>query len=184
MLFFAIALLVSAAAAFEDWRSGEISNVLTLGALALAPLLHLGRTVQLGGGTSDGLLSGGMSLLGALGCGVVPYLLFVKGGARGGDVKLCAALGAILKPVIGIEAVFYGFLAAALIAPARLAYEGKLFRTLKSSFFLLVNPLLPKERRVVLDPSAMTWVRMGPAFLVGVVITTALHYPDIMGSRR
>lgn len=179
MLFFAIALLVSGVAALEDWRSGEISNWLTLGALAIAPLLHLGRTLQLSAAMSDALLAAGMSILGALACGVVPYLLFLKGGARGGDVKLCAALGAVLKPVIGIEAVFYGFLAAALIAPARLAYEGKLLRTLKSSFFLLVNPMLPKDRRVVLDPEAMTWVRMGPAFFLGVIVTTAVHYGDL-----
>jgi prepilin peptidase CpaA len=178
MLFFAVAVLVSAAAALEDWRSGRISNVLTLGALALAPLVHFGRTIQLGGSLPDGLLSGGMSILGALACGVAPYVLFVKGGARGGDVKLCAALGAILKPIVGIEAVFYGFLAAALIAPARLAYEGKLLRTLKSSFALLINPLLPKARRVTVDPEAMTWVRMGPAFFLGVVVTTGIHYAE------
>ena len=178
MLFFAIAIAVSAIAALEDSRTGLISNWLTLGALALAPFVHVGRTLQLGAGMEDALLSGGMSLLGGLACGVVPYVLFLKGGARGGDVKLCAALGAILKPVVGIEAVFYGFLAAALIAPAKLAYEGKLLATLRSSFYLLVNPLLPATRRVPQDPSTMTWVRMGPAFSLGTLITTATHYWD------
>lgn len=179
MLFFALAVLVSAIAAFTDWRTGQIPNALTLGVLAIAPFLHLGRTVQLGGAADEALLAAGMSVLGALACGVVPYILFVKGGARGGDVKLCAALGAVLKPVIGIEVVFYGFLAAALIAPARLAYEGKLLRTLKSSFYLLMNPILPKERRVVLDPAEMTWVRMGPAFFLGMLVTTAIHYSEL-----
>jgi prepilin peptidase CpaA len=177
--FFAVALAISAIAAAEDWRRGEISNLLTLGALALAPLLHALRALQLGGGATDALLSGGMSLLGALGCGLAPYLLFLKGGARGGDVKLCAALGAVLKPVIGIEAVFYGFLAAALIAPVRLAYEGKLLGTLKSALFLLLNPVLPKKRRMAIEPEAMTWIRMGPAFLAGVVVTAALHVPEM-----
>lgn len=184
MPFYAIAVLISALAALQDWRRGEISNRLTLGTLAAAPLLHFARTMQLGGRFQDGLMSLGLSLLGGLACGIVPYVLFVVGGARGGDVKLCAAVGAVLKPVIGIEAVFYGFLAAALIAPARLAYEGRLFRTLRGSLFILVNPLLPKERRVVLDPEAMTWIKMGPAFFVGVLVTTALHVGDFHASGK
>lgn len=177
--FFAFAFLLCAAAAFTDARKGEIPNVLTLGSLAAAPLLHASRALMHGRSAADAGLSLGMSLLGILACGVVPYLLFVKGGARGGDVKLCAALGAILKPVIGIEVVFYGFLVAALAAPVRLAYEGKLLRTLKSSFFLLLNPILPKERRVALDPEAMTWIRMGPAFFVGLLVTIAMHLEEL-----
>jgi prepilin peptidase CpaA len=179
MLFFGVALIVSAIAAYEDSRRGEISNVLTLGTLALAPLLHVGRAIQHGESLAVAGLSGSVSILGALGCGIVPYVLFVKGGARGGDVKLCAALGAVLKPFIGIEVVFFGFLVAAILAPARLAYEGRLLSSLKSSLYLLVNPMLPKSRRVEIDPSGLTWVRMGPSFLIGMIVVTLLHWPEL-----
>lgn len=179
IFFFTVALVVSAIAAFEDKRRGEIPNLLTLGTLAIAPVVHFARSLQAGGATDAAALSAGMSLLGAFACGIVPYLLFVKGGARGGDVKLCAAVGALLKPVFGIEFVFYGFLVAAIFAPARLAYEGKLFSTLKTSFFILANPMLPKSRRAVVDPDAMTWIKMGPAFFVGMVVTTLLHLGEM-----
>lgn len=179
VFFFTVALLVSAVAAFEDHRRGEIPNLLTLGTFALAPALHFARGLHAGTGVEAAALSAGISLLGGFACGLVPYLLFVKGGARGGDVKLCAAFGALLKPVFGIEVVFYGFLAAAVLAPARLAYEGKLFSTLRTSFFLLANPMLPKSRRADVDPEAMTWIKMGPAFLVGMIITTLLHLSEM-----
>jgi hypothetical protein len=39
----------------------------------------------------------------------------------------------------------YGFFAAALIAPARLAYEGKLIATVKNASTILVNMFMPKS---------------------------------------
>jgi prepilin peptidase CpaA len=83
-------------------------------------------------------------------------------------VKLLAAIGALLQWRAGIEAEFYAFLAAAIIAPARLAYEGKLLKVLGNSLALVVNPFRPKERRRQITPEMMTSVRFGPAIFVGV----------------
>ena len=70
----------------------------------------------------------------------------------------------------------YGFFAAALIAPVGLAYEGKLFRTLKNALYLSVNPLLSKSRRHEVQPEVMSWFRMGPAVLLGMAFTAYLHW--------
>jgi prepilin peptidase CpaA len=103
-------------------------------------------------------------------------MLYSKDAIGGGDVKLFAALGALCRPMIGVEAEMYGFFAAALIAPARLAYDGKLFRTLKNAALLMVNPFLPKDKKHAIEQEMMTWFRMGPAIFVGMVITAFLHW--------
>src|SRR5262245_30441442 len=89
------ALLIAAVAAVTDFRRGEIPNWLTLPPLAVAPAAY-------------GILHGPWGALGAIAAatvaGLVPYLLFRRGAAGGGDVKLFAALGATAGLSIGIEA--------------------------------------------------------------------------------
>jgi prepilin peptidase CpaA len=101
--------------------------------------------------------------------------MYWKGGMGGGDLKLFAALGALCQPMIGIEAEMYAFVAAALIAPARLAYEGRLFAVLKNSFALLLNPLRSAKNKRVVPPEMMTWFRLGPAVFVGMLATLVVH---------
>jgi prepilin peptidase CpaA len=103
-------------------------------------------------------------------------LLYAVGGGRGGDVKLLAAVGAICRTTIGIEAVFYAFLIAAIYAQARLAYEGKLLRTLGNTVAIVVNPFLPKARRRKLSKEAMTWTRLGPSVFAGTVVAVLLNW--------
>ncbi len=193
--FLAVATVVAIAGAWFDWRSGrrvgevppeeggavgegmegEIPNALTLGVLAVAPLGHFvwGYSV---GGFRAGLEWAGFSVSGALLCGFVPLMLWRSGAMGGGDVKLLAAIGAVMRPLVGIEAEFYAFAAAALIAPARLAWEGKLLRTLGNTLALVVNPLLPKAKRKEISRETMTWFRFGPAIALGTLIAALLHW--------
>src|SRR5262249_55657192 len=97
-------------------------------------------------------------------------------GMGGGDVKLFAAQGALCGSMIGIEAEFYAFLAAALFAPAWLLWQGKLWSTMKNSVALLINPLLPKEKRRELSPEQMTWLRFGPPICVGMIGATYMQW--------
>ncbi|MBI5537778.1 MAG: prepilin peptidase [Deltaproteobacteria bacterium] len=173
--FLIAAMAVTAAAAWYDWRKGEIPDWVTLGPLAAGLVAH----AVLGGmthGARGAFWSVIGSLLGAIACGLVPVFLWWKGAIGGGDVKLLVAIGALLGHSLGIEAELYGFIAAALYAPARLAYEGKLLRTLGNTFSLAFNPVLPKAKRREVSPEMMTWLRFGPPMFVGMCVTVLLNW--------
>ena len=173
---FLVAIVVAAIGAVLDWRKGEIPNWLTLPVLLAAPLLHVIR-FKLAKETMDAsLYEGAYSFGGAALAAVVPLLLFRQSALGGGDVKLFVALGAILQPRFGVEAQMYGFFAGAILAPARLAYDGKLIQAIKNSLAILSNFFLPKPRQRAVDASALTWFRLGPAIFLGVVLTAYMHW--------
>jgi len=173
---FFVAIAVAGVGAFLDWRKGEIPNWLTLPALALAPVIHAGRYLIAKETMETALYEGAHSIGGAALCAVVPLLLFRQSAIGGGDVKLFVALGALLQPVLGVEAQMYGFFAGAILAPARLAYEGKLLSTIKNSFAIGANFFLPKTRQRSVDAATLSWFRLGPAIFIGVALTAYLHW--------
>ncbi len=173
--FLGFAVVVSAIGAFCDWRTGHIPNLVTLVPLLLAPIAHALFFI-LSGRAGQALEAGGFSVAGALVCAAVPLLLHRAGAIGGGDVKLMAALGAICRPLIGVEAQFYAFIAAALYAPARLAYDGKLLRVMGNTLAIAANPFLPKERRREITPEMLTTLRFGPAIFVGTSCAALLHW--------
>ena len=173
---FVVAIAVALACAAADWRKGEIPNWLTMPAIVIGPFLHMGRYLAVKEGTETALYEGAYSLGGAALCAVVPLLLFRQSAIGGGDVKLFVALGALLQPILGVEAQMYGFFAGAILAPARLAYEGKLVSTIKNSFTIGANFFLPKARQRTVDSAALSWFRLGPAIFIGVLLTTYLHW--------
>ena len=173
--FLLAAVAITAIAAAYDWRKGEIPNWVTLGPLALGLTAH-GIVGALSHGSAGALSSVLLALLGAIACGLVPVLLWWKGAIGGGDVKLLIAVGALLGPMLGIEAELFGFIAAAIYAPARLAYEGKLLRTLGNTAALALNPVLPKTKRREVAPEMMTWLRFGPPMFVGMCVTVVLNW--------
>lgn len=174
--FLAFAVLVTAIAAWFDWRTGEIPDWVSLGPLVVAPIAHFAVYVATGH-SQEAIQAAGFSVLGAAACALVPMALFRAGAIGGGDVKLLAAIGAICRPMVGIEAEFYGILAAAIIiAPARLAYEGKLLRVLGNTVSLALNPFRPKDKRKELTPEMMTQMRFGPAIFVGTCIAAVLNW--------
>lgn len=165
-LFLPIAmLLVAAAAAATDARTGLIPNLITLPALFAALLLHF---ILQGAG---GLL---FSLAGALACGLIPYLLFRAGSMGGGDVKLLAALGAIGGPQIGLEVEVLGMAIAALYAVAVLAVRGGLGRMLLGSLWLTLNIFLPARMRRPIPTTQMMSLRLGVPLFLGTVASVIL----------
>lgn len=174
MGFLVAAALVALIAAIVDLKTGEIPQWLTLGGIGAGALGHLIYAIVRN--DPQPLAEFGYSLLGALLCSIVPLVLYRQDAIGGGDVKLLAALGAILQPRIGFEAEVYSFFAAGLLAPARLAYEGKLFRTLKNTALLAVNPVLPKKRRRKIEPTLLTWFRFGPAIFIGTALVTYMYW--------
>lgn len=174
--FLALAIAVSAVGAWFDWRTGNIPNWVTLAPLGIAPLVHFTVTFIQAGSFAPALQAAGTSVLGAVACAVVPLLLYRSDAMGGGDVKLLAAVGAIMQPLAGVEAEFYAFAAAALFAPARLAYEGKLMRVIGNTVALAVNPFLPKHRRRQISPDMLTRLRFGPAIFVGTSCAALTHW--------
>ncbi len=174
--FLLAATLVAALAAWFDWRTGEMPNWLTLGPLLAAPVAH-GVAASIAAHTFEaGAQAAGFSVLGAAVCAAIPLALYRASAIGGGDVKLFAALGAILRTLIGVEAQFYACIAACVLAFGRLAYEGKLFRVLGNTVMLVVNPFLPRSRRREITPEMMTWARFGPAIFLGTAAAAALHW--------
>ena len=173
---FIVAIAVAAIAAVLDWRKGEIPNWLTLPMILAAPVFHMVRYKLAKETMESASYEAAYSLGGAALSAVVPLLLFRQSAIGGGDVKLFIALGAILQPVLGVESQMYGFFAGAILAPARLAYDGKLIATLKNSIVILSNLFLPKTKQRSVDATALTWFRLGPAIFIGVALTAYIHW--------
>jgi prepilin peptidase CpaA len=160
----ALAVLVAAVAAYTDFRTGRIPNWLTYGGTAAGVAL---RTFQVQP-HAQGTLS---SLLGMLVCGLVPVLIWRKDAMGGGDVKQFIALGAILGPFHGIEAQFYAYVAGSFLAMARLAWHGKLLGVLANSFFLAINPVMPKAWRREIRPEMLHQFRVGGSIFAGTCVS-------------
>jgi prepilin peptidase CpaA len=173
---FIVAMAVAAVAGWLDWRKGEIPNWLTLPAIGAAPLLHIARISMAKEPMETALSEGAISIGGAIVCAIVPMVLYRQNAIGGGDVKLFVAIGALLQPLVGIEAQMYGFFAGAILAPARLAYEGKLFSTMKNALVIGANLFLPAAKQRSVDAAVLSWFRLGPAIAVGVALACYLHW--------
>ena len=170
------ALLVAAAAAAFDWRRRQIPNWLTLGTLAMAPIAHaLFALLAQVRGRDSALGAAEASLLGAALCAVVPVVLWRFHAIGGGDVKLVAAIGAVAGPAFGIEAIFYSCVFATGFVTVALSWNGTLLRSLGSGLAQVVNPFLPKGRRIPVRHELIESFRFGPAVCAGVAFASLLH---------
>jgi prepilin peptidase CpaA len=124
-----------------DLRSMRIPNKLTYPAAVGGLALHLAASIQ---NPQLPWWSGlGESLAGlALGFFVL-FVGFLFGGIGGGDVKACAALGAL----VGLSTTAYGLLYMGLIGGAIalsiMIWKGKLFRSLGNMSRFFVTALIP-----------------------------------------
>jgi prepilin peptidase CpaA len=183
IVLFGLALFTLTAGAI-DYRTGHIPNRLVAYGAALGVCLHF--AVHVGLLRAPGqpwleLLAGAAAnvVMGVLACSAVPLLLYRAKAIGGGDVKLLAGVGAWAGPVLGLEVELYAFVAAAIYAPARLAYQGQLLRLLGNSALLLTNPFLPKARRRELPASLLTELRFGPAVFVGTLLVALLRWSSV-----
>lgn len=163
------------AAVIDLWR-GTIPNALTYPLLLAAPLLHFGLAWAKGESAGAAFGALGMSLAGLALCSAVPLFMWWKGAIGGGDVKLFAAIGALFGPSIGFEAQLYVLILAALLAPAKLAYDGSLGRALRNMGSLLLNVVRKKQARSTLEPVLASWFRLGPCFALSCALELLLHW--------
>ena len=166
-LAFGLALLIAGTGAITDYRTGHIPNWLTLPPLVIGPLAY---------GVVFGVEAVFAVLVGILVCGVVPLLMFRLGGMAGGDVKLFAAIAAIVGPNVGLEGEFLAFVVAGIYSLGRLTWDGKLLRTLGNTMALGVNPLLPRRMRRTVTPELRETLRLGGAIFAGLLISVLGHF--------
>ncbi|MBS2015306.1 MAG: prepilin peptidase [Deltaproteobacteria bacterium] len=143
---------IGAASAVSDLATRRIPNVLTLGGIALGVAMH--GAMGLVDGPLAALRGAAVALLGALLCGILPGIGFWRGEMGGGDVKLFAAIGALLGPARGFDAQAITFVVVlAVLWPWRIATSGAAKRWLAS----LVRRGEPRVdvpvARVVLGPA-------------------------------
>lgn len=144
-----VALALAAAAAFTDWRTGLIPNRLTVPPLALAPVIYF---------FLGGVPAAVASVLGAVLCGAVPYVLFRRDAIGGGDVKLLAALGAFLGPSGALLSGLVGIALGGVLAFAMALAGGfgrQVVANLGASITTLTAPLAPRRARAHVVPLAV-----------------------------
>ena len=160
------ALVGASIAAYTDWRTGLIANRLTLGALAIGLLLAL---------ISNGPMGLGFALAGALVAALVPLGLFRVGAMGGGDVKLFAALGALLGVPAALEVQGLAFGIGAVQGIALWIARGQL----RAGLWSTATVLLPGRRSGQVDSRGMaatpTEIRFAPAIALATWIVVGLR---------
>lgn len=175
-----VSALVVLAAVVSDVATRRIPHVITLGGLASGLAIHAAAgAVSAGfGGALRGL---GLALLGAALCSILPVLSWRRGEMGGGDVKLFAALGALLGPTLGFDVQAKTFALAFLILfPYRLVRHGALRAALANVVIGLRNAVRAKAARVpyvesVKLPPVVLAPTIGVAFAISMVLSGALR---------
>ncbi len=117
----AVAIAVAGAAVWFDWRERRIPN----------RLVAVGMAAGLGLGLVTGGLRGlGASAAGLIVGGAILFVPFALGWVGAGDVKLLAAVGAILGPRGAALSMLYGAVAGGIMSAAVLMRRRRLGLTL------------------------------------------------------
>lgn len=147
----AAAVAIGGAAAVSDLATRRIPNVLTLGGVALGVVMH--AAMGLVDGPMAALRAASVALFGAVACAILPGLGFWRGEMGGGDVKLFAALGALLGPAVGFDAQAFTFVVVLVVLwPWRIATSGAATRWLSGVLRRGERADVPVAR-VVLGPA-------------------------------
>jgi prepilin peptidase CpaA len=167
-----ISLIVLIIAAATDIRKGLIYNWLTF------PAILVGLFLALWQGGLSGL---GLSFLGILVGGGVLTLLFVSGAMGAGDVKLMAALGALMGPTFVGETLIMAIIIGGIAGVCDIALQGKLlsfFRWFGKSLVSFIKPIFVKGmvRNMPKSPGFG-----GAPFAVCILFgAIAAHYYDVL----
>jgi Flp pilus assembly protein protease CpaA len=163
MVFWIMALLVTAIAAFTDALTGRIPNSLTLTTAVVA----------LGTEAVMGVAVLALGLLGGLTCSAVPLLLYrcSKNAIGGGDIKLFVVLGVLLGPASGLETQLIAYVTCSIFAVTKLAWEKRLSCLLRNAIALVVARFAkPKGARTPPPEALLTPIRIGPAIFVSCAL--------------
>ena len=155
-------------AAVFDARTKRIPNVLSLGALLCAPLLHAVLAPR-----PLAMQAALDSLLAAALCGAGPLLFWRLGAVGGGDVKLVAAIGALGGLGLGLETAFLSFFCVIAFACLRLTWRGILLKSIAQGISTSVSSL--REKPLPGHGPEPVPLRFGPFACAGAVLALLLH---------
>jgi Flp pilus assembly protein protease CpaA len=169
--------------AYTDLRWKIIPNYATYSALLWALGLNLVATVASRGSSPAfaaklcahlGAIGIGSSLLGAAVCFAIMYSFYTARGFGGGDIKLAAAIGALLGWQLGMSVLFWCAVTAAVFGMASIAWKigpaaliGDTARHL--AFRLVPTYFAPPQGR--LEQLMHTPTPMALFFLIGTTIS-------------
>jgi len=139
--------LVVVASAVTDFATRKIPNIISLGGIVTGLAIHTATGAVDGfGGAARGL---GFALLGLFTVSIAPFIFWKRGEMGGGDVKLLAAVGALLGPVIGFDVLAFTFAASLLVLlPYRLVRHNAVAVVARNVRIGLANVLRSKAGKV------------------------------------
>lgn len=167
-------VLVLGCATWNDIKYHRIPNWLTL------PSILAGLVLWYLIGGIEGLK---MSAIG-LGVGFVVFLIpFALGGMGGGDVKLMAAVGALIGWPLVIWAILLSCIAALFGAIAKAIWKGRFLKLLVNTWLITKNTLIAlasrrpaSEIKEVTKIQAAVYVPFGVAIAIGTLWSLLLQY--------
>ena len=175
-----VCLIVVVVAVASDIATRRIPNLVTLGGLAVGLAIH-GATGFVVAGVVGSLRGIGFALLGAIACGLVPFLAWRKGEMGGGDVKLFAAIGALVGPALGfdVEARTFAF-SLLVLFPYRLIRHRALGVALRNVGIGFSNLLRSRDTRAPYEtgpklPPVILAPAIGIAFALTLLQQAALR---------
>jgi prepilin peptidase CpaA len=137
--------VVVVVSAVIDVRTGRVPNAVTYPAIAVGLITHTLLGGLRGYGAGMGLYASAVGLA----VGFLPLLaVWLAGGIGGGDTKLMAAVGALTGWRFALSALFYGLIAALVLAVIVMLRKRIVRRTLRRVFrfvVLLVTPSKPAD---------------------------------------
>ncbi|SFR06986.1 A24 family peptidase [Desulfoscipio geothermicus] len=158
-------LLLLTWVSWTDIRYRRIPNYLVLAGIISGFLIHRQEPE--------------IALAGLLGCFMLTVLFSIIGFMGNGDIKLSAALGAILGYQTGSEVIFYGVALCALAISLYMALKGQ-FKELVTQNLLTVKYLFKGNIKLYIQQlkaqGKIFALPLAPFFLPGLIIREAFNW--------
>jgi prepilin peptidase CpaA len=171
-----ICLVVVVVAVASDIATRRIPNLVTLGGIVVGLAVH-GATGFVESGFAGGFRGIGASLLGAFACGIVPFFAWKKGEMGGGDVKLFAAIGALVGLTFGFDVEARAFALSLLVLfPYRLVRHGAVGVALRNMRIGVTNSFRARDaREAYVTGPKLPPVILAPAIGIAFALTLLQH---------
>jgi prepilin peptidase CpaA len=172
-----VCIFVVVLASICDWWNCKIPNFITLGGFFTGIVIH-GVIGAVDAGALGMLRGAGYSFFGAMACGLIPFLGWRKKQLGGGDVKLFAAVGALLGPFVGFDVQACAFALSVLVLfPYRLVRHGLVGLTVRNAGTTIANLFRRDDAKVPVDQPhrKVPAVVFAPTIAFAVLLTLVHH---------